>query len=121
MARAPFSVSERVTKHGVAWDARFFASDGAVIKTIRIADVKNRTQAIRKAQSLLAEGIIPNTDNPDALEYIASFWRRDSDYVQGHAINRSPPSGEGSSRTTTSTSAPASSPNTPPPSSRAYA
>ena len=40
MARAPFSVSERATKHGVAWD-------GAVIKTIRIADAKNRSHAIR--------------------------------------------------------------------------
>jgi integrase len=86
MARAPFSVSERTTKHGVVWDARFFGSDGTVIKTIRITDAKNRTQAIRKAQSLHAEGIVPNTDNPDALEYIASFWQRDSDYVQGRAL-----------------------------------
>jgi len=86
MARAPFSVSERITKRGVSWDARFFGSDGAVIKTIRIADAKSRSQAIRKAQSLLAEGIIPNAENPNALDYIASFWRRDSDYVQGRAL-----------------------------------
>lgn len=82
----PFSVSERSTKQGPVWNARFFGNDGKIIKTIRIANAKNRTQAIRKAQSLLADGIIPNEENPDALEYIASFWTRDTDYVQGRAL-----------------------------------
>lgn len=86
MARAPFSVSERTTKKGIVYDARYFDLDGKLTKTIRITDAKNRTQAIRKAQALLAKGVIADTDNPVALDYIESFWKRDSDYVQGRAL-----------------------------------
>lgn len=87
MARAPFSIFTRLGKDGKkAYSARFFDVEGAVIKTAVLRDAKNATAAGRIAAKMLADGVISTASNPFALEYLISFWQRDSDYARGRAL-----------------------------------
>lgn len=86
MARAPFCIVEQKTDKGRVFVARFVNEKGRVIKTKTFSNVRSRTQAAREAEALLREGIIANDSNPDALEYLRSFWTRESDYVRSRAL-----------------------------------
>jgi hypothetical protein len=45
-----------------------------------------RTAATREAEAIPKEGVISNTANPNALEYLRGLWKRASDYVRGRAL-----------------------------------
>jgi integrase len=92
MARSKFSVFTRPSrdrksgKSIVRFCVRFFDGEGRIIKTMTLPEAKSKTAANRQAEALLREGIIANDDNPNALEYLRSFWTRESDYVRGRAL-----------------------------------
>jgi integrase len=86
MARAPFCIVEQKTEKGRVFVARFVNEKGRVIKTKTFSSARSRTQAARQAEALLREGIIANDSNPDALEYLRTFWTRESDYVRSRAL-----------------------------------
>lgn len=87
MARAPFSIFVRTGKDGKRfYSVRFFDPDGTVIKTKVLREARSVTAASRIASKMLADGVVSNATNPMALDYLASFWDRDSDYVRGRAL-----------------------------------
>ncbi|MBN1648692.1 MAG: hypothetical protein JW874_11730, partial [Spirochaetales bacterium] len=87
MARSPFIIFKRKEKSGkVYFSVRYQDNEGNSIRTIALREAKNRTQAVRIAEQKLKDGIISNSANPDALEYLYSFWLRESDYVKGRAL-----------------------------------
>ena len=87
MARFPFIVFKRTEKSGkVYYSIRYQDNDGNTIRTIALREAKNRTHAVRIAEQKLKDGIISNDSNPNAIEYLYSFWKRDSDYVKGRAL-----------------------------------
>ncbi len=87
MARAPFSICERKTETGRAYFvARFYGTNGKIVKTKSFPDAKTAASAARKAEALLRDGIIANASNPDAAAYLKTFWTRESDYVRGRAL-----------------------------------
>ena len=86
MARAPFCIVERKVATGRVFMARFYDTEGKVVRTKTFPGVKSPAAAARKAEALLREGVIANAANPDALEYLRGFWTRESDYVRGRAL-----------------------------------
>ena len=87
MARAPFSIFVRTGRDGKKfYSARFFDTDGTVIKTKVLREARSVTAASRIASKMLADGVVSNATNPMALDYLASFWDRDSDYVRGRTL-----------------------------------
>lgn len=87
MARAPFSIYARSGRDGKKfYSARFFDTDGTVIKSVVLREAKSVTAASRLASKMLADGVVSNSKNPLALEYLESFWKPDSDYVRGRAL-----------------------------------
>jgi len=66
--------------------ARFYDTDGKIVRTQTFPEARTSTAAARKAEALLKEGIIANAANPDALVYLRGFWTRESDYVRGRAL-----------------------------------
>jgi integrase len=86
MARAPFSIVERKTRSGRVFMARFYDPAGGVVRTKTLPGAKSAAAAARKAEALLREGVIANGENPVAIDYLRSFWTRDSDYVRGRAL-----------------------------------
>jgi len=86
MARAPFCIVERKTASGRVFMARFYDAEGRIVRTKTFPGAKSAAVAARKAEALLREGVIANSANPDALEYLRAFWTRESDYVRGRAL-----------------------------------
>jgi len=85
MARTPFSIVERKNGTKRVFMARFLDSRGKIIRTTTF-HANSRTAAAHEAEKLLKNGVISNAANPDALDYLRSFWKRESDYVQGRAL-----------------------------------
>jgi hypothetical protein len=86
MLRAPFRIVEPTSSQGKKFIAWFLDECGNVFKTVTLKGCRNKTAAVRYAEILLKDGIIPNSANPEALEYLLSFWRHDSEYVIGKAL-----------------------------------
>ena len=86
MDRAPFSVYTRPGKDGQKiFGCRFKDDFGKIIKTVTLK-AKNRTAAVREADKMHRDGVIPTNANPEALPWLEAFWSRESDYVQGRAL-----------------------------------
>jgi integrase len=85
-SRNPYLIIERQLKGGTVYMARFYAEDGSIARTITLKGAKNKTAATRMAEKRHDEGVIPNSANPDAMTYLDSFWRRESEYVRGRAL-----------------------------------
>ncbi|HUW42317.1 MAG TPA: hypothetical protein VMV90_15020 [Rectinemataceae bacterium] len=81
MARAPFCIVERTTAAERVYMARFYDTEGKIVKTKTFPGAKSPAAVARKAEALLREGVMANAANPDALEYLRGFWTRESDYV----------------------------------------
>jgi integrase len=91
MARAPFSIFTRKGKNEkLVYCARFFDSEGAVVKTITIREAKSPSSAARIAANKLNNGDIANVKAPSAYEYIMQFWTRESEYAQRKERRKSP-------------------------------
>jgi integrase len=86
MARNPYSIIERKLKSGSVYMMRVYAEDGSIMRTITLQGMKSRTAATREAEKRLKAGIVALDSNPDALTYLDTFWRRESDYVRGRAL-----------------------------------
>jgi hypothetical protein len=87
MAKAPFVIIERTVRSGKrVFMARYFGKDGAIIRSVSFPEAKNRTAAVRLAETKLQSGIIANVDNLDVLTYVRNFWSQDSEYVRGRAV-----------------------------------
>lgn len=86
MDKSPFSVYTRPGRDGKeVYAVRFKDDSGRIIKSLTLK-AKNRTQAVREADKLHRDGVVPTDSNPEALQWLAAFWTRVSDYVQGRAL-----------------------------------
>ena len=97
MARAPFSVFKRNSrdrttgKPVVRFVARFFDEDGNVRKT-KTLEATSATKATLEAKGLLDKGEGIEQADPLVLDFLAAFWKVDSDYskmksLRGRALS----------------------------------
>jgi integrase len=95
MARAPFSIfkrnsRDRVTgKVVVRYVARFFDEDGNVVKT-KTLEATSATKATLEAKGLLDKGEGIAKADPFVLDFLADFWKNDSDYAKMKALRGRP-------------------------------
>jgi integrase len=95
MARAPFSVfkresRDRATKKPVVrYVARFFDEDGDVVKT-KTLEATSLRNATLEAKSLLDKGEGVAKADPLVLDFLADFWKMDSDYAKMKALRGRP-------------------------------
>lgn len=74
----------------VFYQIRFLDSDGKIIKTKNLPDVKTQAAAIREAEAAIKEGILPGSRDPLALAFCAAFWAPDSAYFKGKRLRGRP-------------------------------
>jgi len=95
MARAPFSIFRRKSRDRatgrevIRHCARFFDDEGAVVRT-RTLEATNKTAAALEAKRLLDKGEGIPSANPLALDFLADFWKIDSDYAKMKALRGRP-------------------------------
>jgi integrase len=95
MARPPFSVFRRKSRDRatgesvVRFVARFFDEDGNVLKT-KTLEATSATKATLEAKGLLdkGEGIVQA--DPLVLDFLAAFWKVDSDYAKMKVLQGRP-------------------------------
>ena len=88
MAVSPFFIVTRTLPCGTKrFIARFLNSDGIVMRSTTLQDPKihTKSQAVREADRLLKEGIVPRAEDPFLYDYLMDFWRPESDYVKAKA------------------------------------
>lgn len=87
MARAPFSVFKRNSrdratgKPVVRFVVRFFDEDGNVVKTKTLEATKLKVATL-KAKALLDQDEGVAKADPLVLDFLADFWKIDSDYAK---------------------------------------
>ena len=74
----------------VYYQIRFLDSDGSIVKTKNLPDVKTQAAAIREAEAAIREGIIPGSRDPFALQYCEKFWAEDSPYFKSKRLRGRP-------------------------------
>jgi hypothetical protein len=95
VARAPFSIFKRSSRDRVTgkpvlrYVARFIDEDGKIVKT-KTLEATNPTKAALEAKSLLDKGDGAKTSNPLVLDFLADFWKADSDYGKMKALRGRP-------------------------------
>jgi integrase len=72
----------------VRFVARFYDDDGAVVRT-QTLEAKNKTAAVLEAKRLVDKGGISSSD-PLILDFLADFWKIDSDYAKMKALRGRP-------------------------------
>lgn len=86
MNKAPFSLFRRRDKNGKPlYSARFVNEQGQVIRTVALRTA-SKVEAARRADKLLADGIVAQADNPLLNDFLAGFWKMDSEYVRGRIL-----------------------------------
>ena len=91
MARAPFSVFRRNSRDRVTgkpvlrYVARFFDEDGNIVKT-KTLEATSATKATLEAKKLLDTGEGAVQADPLVLDFLAAFWKVDSDYSKMKAL-----------------------------------
>jgi integrase len=88
MAVAPFFVVSRTLPSGAKrFIVRFLNPDGSVMRSTTLQDHKihTKTQAIREADRLLKDGIVPRAKDPFLYDFLKSFWTVDSEYAKAKA------------------------------------
>ncbi|MDP2816590.1 MAG: site-specific integrase [Rectinemataceae bacterium] len=85
MAVSPFFIVVRTLPCGTKrFVARFLNPDCTIMRSTTLQDPKIRTknQAVREADRLLKEGVVPKAEDPYLYDFLMDFWRPDSDYVK---------------------------------------
>ena len=91
MARAPFSVFRRNSRDRVSgkpvvrYVARFFDEDGNIVKT-KTLEATSATKATLEAKGILDKGDGAVQADPLVLDFLAAFWKVDSDYAKMKAL-----------------------------------
>jgi len=88
MAVSPFFIVTRTLPCGTKrFVARFLNPDGTVMRSTTLQDprIHTKSQAVREADRLLKEGIVPRAEDPFLHDYLMDFWRPESDYVKAKA------------------------------------
>jgi integrase len=93
--RTPFSVFKRPSrdratgKEVIRFVARFYGDEGAIVKT-RTLEATSKTAAVLEAKHLLDKGEgIPSAD-PLVLDFLADFWKINSDYAKMKTLRGRP-------------------------------
>jgi integrase len=93
MAVSPFFIVTRTLPSGTKrFIARFLNPDGSIMRSTTLQDPKihTKSQAVREADRLLKEGIVPKAEDPFLYDFLMNFWRQDSDYVKSKARRKRP-------------------------------
>lgn len=88
MAVSPFFIVTRTLPCGTKrFVARFLNPDGTILRSTTLQDPKihTKSQAVREADRLLKEGVVPKAEDPYLYDFLMDFWRFDSDYVKAKA------------------------------------
>jgi len=95
MACAPFSVFKRTSndretgKPVIRYCVRFFDESGAVTRTATLK-ATSQTRAHAEAKVLFDHGAGIGGDDPLVIDFLADFWKADSDYAKLAALRGRP-------------------------------